>query len=111
MPTTTNAHSGYFVLSSGSTSSYIVWVYFQQTTGLLRNSQASTAVETPYTINTWYHMEMRNINWTTHTYDWYVNGSLLGAGVAFYTAMNDITRLDLFNGTSSTAYWDEITFQ
>jgi hypothetical protein len=53
---------------------------------------------------------MRNINWTTHTYDWYVNGAFVRANTFVNTAATDITRLDIFSYYPTTAYWDEIVF-
>ncbi len=36
-----------------------------------------------YTQNQWYHIEFRNINWTTKKFDYWVDGQLVQAGVPF----------------------------
>ncbi|WP_009965545.1 S8 family serine peptidase [Verrucomicrobium spinosum] len=36
-----------------------------------------------YDKDTWYHIEFRNIDWDTQTFDYYVNGTVVQAGVPF----------------------------
>jgi hypothetical protein len=75
MATTTASYSGYFILTSGGYSNYIWYSYFN-TGGSISTSGSPT---TPYVANQWYHFEMRNINWTSHTFDWYINDALIQA--------------------------------
>lgn len=108
MPTTTTSYPGYFILTSGgSMSNYLFYAYFQSS-GTITTSNSTT---TPYVANTWYHFEMRNINWSAHTFDWYINGALIYPGHTFSGSYSSIGRIDLYNFNSGTAYWDEITFQ
>jgi hypothetical protein len=64
------------------------------------------------TINTWYHFELRNINWTNRTYDFYLDGVLqLTAGRTFASSGNGVQRIDLSGYyTGDNAYFDQIDF-
>jgi hypothetical protein len=108
MATQTSVPSGYFILTSGSTSSYWGYVYFNGSSMIRLSGVTETA---SYTANTWYHMEYRNINWTTRTFDFYVNDAPIYTNQPFYsTTLTYIDRLDLYNFGATTAYWDEIVF-
>lgn len=114
--TQTGKAAAYFNLyPSSSTGTYLIWHYFDDA-GLIRLTQpggAAAAVEVPYTINQWYHFELRNIDWTAGTYDYYVDGALKKAGAQFSTSSSGgIYRLDLYNfDFPSYGYWDEIEFR
>ena len=106
-------NAGYTALrATASTATYIMQHYFSSG-GLITLSSGSAAVTQAYAINTWYHFELRNINWTNHTFDYYVDGALRGVALSFFDATAaSITRIDLYDSSaSSTAYWDEIVFQ
>jgi hypothetical protein len=112
MSTSTSTNNAYFVLSSGSLSNYMAWVYMR-TTGYIRLYDTDTQLaDVSYLANVWYHMELRNINWTTKVFDFYINDVLVTAGFSFRSSTAvDITRLDLYNfDVGGTAYWDEIVF-
>ena len=107
----TAANTGEFVC--GDSSYYNLWsirfyfysdgkMYVQDYTDVLRGGVS-------YSANTWYHVELKNINWTTYTYDFYVNGVASYTGVTMYAdAPVDIATVDLFNESSVQAMWDEI---
>lgn len=60
-----------------------------------------------YTAGTWYFVEFK-IDYTTSTFDFYVDGTLLG-NYAFRTApTNDNFKIILHNYGGSEGYWDEI---
>lgn len=58
----------------------------------------------------WYTIEYRNINYTTKTFDYYVNGNLVGSNLVF--ANTNITNIDvvhLFGWTGgATSFYDDI---
>jgi hypothetical protein len=64
------------------------------------------------TTNTWYHVELRNIDWTTRTFDLYLNGTAVATGAKLSGTSSSITRIELYNTyystTAYTAYWDDI---
>ncbi|GEM_PF-7022640 len=64
-----------------------------------------------YTENTWYHIQFKNVNWATKSFDYYVNNTLIGAGLAFRaTSTQDFSRLHLYDFTPSIqGWWDEIS--
>ena len=111
MQTVTTMNGSYFVLSSGSSSNYVAWVYLRDSGNIRIYDTDSQIAETSYLANTWYHIEMRNINWTTQVFDFYVNNVLVSAAFPFRSSTAvDITRLDIYNFGTGTAYWDEIVF-
>ena len=60
----------------------------------------------------WIQVELKNINYITHTYDVYVNGSLEFSNLSFEnTSIDNVTHLQLRKSTSggSPCYFDEIT--
>jgi hypothetical protein len=106
----TSASLNYFVAGNGSISATncIVFSYFQGSAGNIR-FVAGVSYDHPATLNTWYHLEMRNINWTNHTYDIYINNTLVYATFPFRSSsQNDISRIHLYNYNSGTSLWDDI---
>jgi hypothetical protein len=66
-----------------------------------------------YSANIWYHIELRDIDFSADNFDYYVNGALVMANVPFrYSGIDEISRLDIYNYTSgSQAWWDEIEIE
>lgn len=63
----------------------------------------------PVASNTWIHVEVKNINYTTHTYDVFVDGVLLGSKIGFAAAVPGVSTLDIYNQTGTDeAWWDAI---
>jgi hypothetical protein len=115
MTASTTAASGGFSLSASAvgTSDWIAFSYFKEDGMLmLLYETPASSVAIPYSPNVWYHIELRNLDWTAKTFDYYVNGALLRAAAPFRTSSATvIRRLDLFNPTNATVYWDQITFE
>ncbi|MGL4597059.1 MAG: T9SS type A sorting domain-containing protein, partial [Bacteroidia bacterium] len=64
----------------------------------------------PATVGQWYHIEMRNINFTAHTFDIYINNVLQYTSFPFRSAtQNSISRLHLYNFNNGVGVWDNIT--
>jgi hypothetical protein len=101
------------VLNQGSSpdlTNEIAFIYFNAS-GQIQIALGTSINLQAYSANTWYHLEMRNINWSTKRYDMYVNDVLRSSSVPFRnTTKTSIGRLDLYNYTNSTAWWDEIGF-
>ncbi|KPA18056.1 Cadherin domain protein, partial [Candidatus Magnetomorum sp. HK-1] len=66
-----------------------------------------------YSANTWYHIEVTNMNWTSRTFDFYVNGSLIDSGISFgSTNPSYVNTVYLYNFHYDTyAYWDDIQIE
>lgn len=57
----------------------------------------------------WYHVEMRNINFVTHTFDIYIDGNLMQTAFPFRNAtQNDLSRIHLYNFNAGLGRWDDI---
>ena len=65
----------------------------------------------PYSAGAWYHIEFRDIDFATKTFDYVVNDSVVQADMSFRNAsvVDDISRVDLYNyEAGTTGWWDEI---
>ncbi len=94
--------------ASLSATNCIMFCYWQGGTNLRFVSSSTYIYTCPP--NAWYHIEMRNINWTLHTFDIWINGVLLSTGFPFRsTSVNAISRVSLYNFNTSVGVWDNIT--
>ena len=108
----TSTSDTYFVVHGSSTTgttNQMAFIYFRSG-GYITAADSATDFYS-YSANVWYHIEMRNINWTAHTFDLYVNGVLDTASAPFRANISAIGRIDLYNFDSATGYWDEILFE
>lgn len=105
----TTVANGYFVVGDAATATNngIVFCYFNSTSQLRFFNTAG--YNYPIVVNTWYHIELKNINWTNKTFDIYINSVLWQTAFAFRTpASTDMTQVQLFNLNSATASYDKI---
>ena len=101
--------SGRFVLTSTAGQEHPIATSYFTKDGTLALVRDTESVAIPYAANLWYHIELRNIDWTAKTFDYYVNDTLVRAAAAFQDKeATSIGRLDLSNPGVVTAYWDEI---
>lgn len=86
----------------------IIYAYFAGSYLYIYNG--SSTVSTPFATNQWYHLEFKNINFSTKRFDVYINGSLFMANLGFRSSVPTyISKIHLFNSSSSvTAYYDDI---
>jgi hypothetical protein len=106
----TTTHDGYFVLRNSS-GDEVIFFFARGEGRFYVNADVGGDETYVYTAETWYHIEFKNINFITKTFDYYINGVLIKAGIYFRNASftEDITRLDLYNfSEGSQAWWDEI---
>jgi hypothetical protein len=103
--------SGYFVLSTNHTYSdksiYLNFYYDGTNYYIFINN----IYNYPCTIKWWYYIEFRNINWTDHKYDLYIDGVYLGSINFFVNPPNiDFFRyIDIYNTNPNCAiYIDDI---
>lgn len=112
-PTLANAHDGYFIVGDGNlasgSNSFMVWAYFQSGSGNFRLLGNGANIQVPYTVNTWYFVEYRNINWTNKTFEVWVNGVSAGSLTFYDPSITNFQRVHLYNyNSTSIAYYDEI---
>ena len=80
-------------------------------TGVGASPTAAARVEAPFVVNTWYQIELRDIDWQQGVFEVYVDGNLIAAGVAFTGAAPGVDEVRLYSsGAASTAYVDAIEF-
>jgi len=109
----TSQNDAYFVLKNGS-GSQLLWFFAQGNGNFYLNGVSDGGHETyAYSANTWYHVEFRNMNFVSQTFDYYVNSVLVMANIPFRnSSVYDIGRLDIYNFDSGTqAWWDEIEIE
>ncbi len=102
---------GYFVLGDAGTptNNGIVFAYFTSA-GSLRFYNNTVNYEIPVTNNTWYYVELRNINFTAKTFDLWINGVLHQTAYAFRSMGSiNVNQVHLYNYLGSTdGYYDDI---
>lgn len=105
---TTSAANGYVVIGNSNIASDngIIFCYFNATSQLRFFN--TTGYNHPITANTWYHVEARNMNWTTRTCDIYIDNVLILSAWAFRsTTATNIDRIHCFSLSASTPNYDE----
>lgn len=102
----------YFVIGDASTPTNlgIFFCYFASSGNIRVYSSGSAVYQQPYSANTWYTIELRNINFTTKTYDIWIDNVLGVASHPFRSqSTTAVDRVYLYNlGTSITATYDDI---
>ena len=105
----TTASGAYFVCGDATTTGSNCVTFCYINSGANVRFYSATGLNTPSVANTWYHVEMRNINWVNRTYDIYIDGVLRQSAWPFRTStMTSMDRIYLYNIASMTAYYDEI---
>lgn len=101
--------ANYMVMGNGSVSATncIAFCYWQGGTNI-RFVSSSTFI---YNCSPgfWYHIEMKNINYTAHTFDIWINGVLMQTAFPFRNStQNDVSNIHLYNFNSSVGIWDDV---
>lgn len=102
--------AAYFVLLD-SAQRDVIWFFARRTGFLYVNADVGGDESFAYAPQTWYHIEFKNVDFTAKTFDYYVDGALITAGIPFRNpeSVADVSRLDLYNlDGGSEAWWDEI---
>jgi len=103
----TSIADGYFILSDANGRNLLL--FYGGNTG---NLYANEYLSFPYSSNTWYHIELKDINWTLKTYDLFIDSHLIQENHAFgNSAVADLTTINLYNYQNSQAWWDEIVMR
>ncbi|MBB5032539.1 Ig-like domain-containing protein [Prosthecobacter vanneervenii] len=107
----TATHDGYFVLTDGTYGAELIWFYASGLGTFYVNGDVGGDKTYTYQANIWYHVEFQNLDWTAKTFDYYVNGTLVKAGIPFRnpSLVDEVSQLWLYNfSTGSEAWWDDI---
>ena len=103
----TGTDAGYLRIS-GSTDAnqWLAYVSFYESGIYLISGQSFTVTYTP---GRFYQIEFRNIDWTAHNFDYWVDGAQVALDVPMREAVASMKRLDLYGRTANeSAYIDEI---
>ena len=112
VPKTPYDYAGIFNLFSTTTTTNLLFRLYFSLNGYIYLSDGTTSASLKvFSINTFYHFELRNINWTNRTFDFYIDGVLTRTGDYFLSTGNSIGRVDLGDYYSGdNAYFDQIDF-
>ena len=97
---------GFFVIGDNnieSNSGIIHLMFFENNIQLL-----GTSISIPYSTNSWYECEFKNIDYSNKKYDFYLNGNLVRQGIDFLSPSNDVSEIHIFNYTVSSTGYDDI---
>ena len=103
--------TGYFVLSnSGITvNESMVFCYFKAGAGLNFFTDSRTYVHPDTQPNTWYTIELKNVDWVAKTFDIWIDGVEVETAFPFRSPwLTQLTRVYLYNFGSGTGEYDEI---
>jgi hypothetical protein len=102
------AHVEFVVETDGARFDPVLRVTFGET-GLGADLPAGERAEVPYVADTWYQVELRDIDWEASTFDLYVDRSAVGVKLPFLTPASAVDALHLYSASGeSTAYLDDI---
>lgn len=106
-----SAGTGPYLVAGGSNvtnANVVVFLYF--TGGNITVSQAAGITLQPYVIGQWYFIEIKNINYTTFTMDFYVNGVLRAAGAGFRTNQTSMQEVHFYSLGAGASYDDLVIY-
>lgn len=76
------------------------------------NAQDTPVGDATYLVGQWYHVQLANISFSSHTYDFYVDGVLKAQNVTFDPSAADMRMVSLsVYDSKAVIEWDEITVQ
>lgn len=108
---TTSQHSGYMVIGDANiTSSYGTIFIYIRNNGSLR-FYANSSVDYNFTVaaNTWHFIELKNMNYTTFTYDIWVDGVQRTTNFPFRNNTSTIDRAYMYNLGTAVSSYDQIS--
>ncbi|MCX6853901.1 MAG: S8 family serine peptidase, partial [Verrucomicrobia bacterium] len=63
----------------------------------------------PFTGKAWHHIELRNLDWSARTFDYWVNGQLIKRAIGFQGYATQAMRVHIYNDTvEGESWWDEL---
>lgn len=104
-------NNSYVVIGDANTSTNngVVFFYFKST-GTMMFYNGIVNYEIPAQPNVWYHIELKNIDYNTKTFNIYIDGQLMRPGHQFRSqSTSSLSQLHLYNFNSgATGYYDQI---
>lgn len=103
----TSPANGYFVIGDGTAFSDTA-IFFYISEGTMK--VADNASDVPCVTGQWYKISFL-IDWSTKRFDFLVDDAVKHTNLRFRSdTVNEISRIDLYNYQSATAWWDGIRF-
>ena len=94
--------------SSVTATNCIVFCYITNSQDL-RFVANGPAFNYPITVGSWHLVELKNVNYTSYTFDIYIDGVLQYTSFPFRGNIPDMDRIHIYNfGTTSIGGWDDI---
>jgi hypothetical protein len=103
---------GYFALySTEDASGNIMYSSFYGSSIWLTGATGAPGV--PFVVDRWHHIELRNIDWTAHRFDYYVDDNLIVPGMSMGSAASSVLTIQMFTSRTTSVtiprvYYDEI---
>ena len=110
-PTTAGASQALFAIQDGlssNISSQLVWIYVSQGNTLRYISGGNTSNDFSISLNQWYKIELKNINYETQTFDFWVNGMEIAADLGFRGTAKKVDKIFFGNYDNAVSYYDDI---
>jgi hypothetical protein len=111
---TTDVDAGQFAVGTASDPGALFYCFADSTGSylLINHTTGETWYGGAYSANTWHRIEIRNIDWSAKTLDFWTDGVEYATGVPFRNAaISSVNQMSLFNYNSAQAWWDEILWQ
>lgn len=102
-------NKNYFVAGDASVTANNCIVFCYWYNGASLNFVSNTTYVYPVVASTWYHVQLKNINWTNHTFDIWIDNVLRQSTFAFRSAsQNSLSKIHLYNFGNGVGVWDNI---
>ncbi len=105
-------NDGFVVLRDGA-GREVIWFYCTDQGVFYMNADVGGDATFRYEAGRWYHVEFKNINFATQTFDYFIDSKRIRRFAQFrnFGGIDEISRIDLYNFDEfAEAWWDEITF-
>jgi len=83
----------------------IMWTYARGTGDWSFLNSGHNLVVDPTLADTWYHLEMKDINFTSQTVDAWANGTKMFDDIAFRNGITNIDRIMVYGWNAGTEQW------
>ncbi len=91
-----------------TTNNCLAFVYWNGGVGRIR-FVSSTSFDFVATPGSWYHIELKNINYTLRTFDIWVNGVSINTSFPFRSStLTSLNTVHLYNFNSGVGVWDDV---
>jgi hypothetical protein len=94
---------------TNASSGWMIWQLYDQSGNItLNRTSPPTDISVPHGLS-WYHTEIKNLDWQQRTFDYYIDGKLIAAGVTLQYGGNQFGLLAYFHtGPGSVGCIDQI---